>query len=409
MKSKIVLFTLTVMMGLSQLTLQSQIAVNNDDSDPDPSAMLDVKSTSHGMLIPRMTASERDAIGSPADGLIVFVTTDSSFYYKRANGWVKLVAGADDDWVISGNNIYSNVSGNVGIGLNNPQNLLHVSHLSSGATVAKFETSSETYIEIKGGSRIWGLVSDNSPDVFRIRDVTMGGSGSDRFAIDANGYVGIGITAPTTRLDVDGQIRIRGGNPGNYKVLTSDANGMGSWGPNFSLKFPDGVFPMTPVTYDFYNGNFNVPQGKNLYITNIYSTSAGNVLTYNGMPLHFGYNNYDVWHTFEGPLILAGGMTLSGYNGVVINGFLADATVNPVVNNTGLTVPSGYVLVVTSVCTGNNTSRQLTINGQLVYYSRGNNGYTSAHLNGIKLPLLVGPNESISFNGGTINGYFMPQ
>jgi len=43
------------------------------NSDPDPSAMLDVKSTTKGMLVPRMAATERNAIISPAKGLIVFV------------------------------------------------------------------------------------------------------------------------------------------------------------------------------------------------------------------------------------------------------------------------------------------------------------------------------------------------
>ena len=38
----------------------SQVAINNDGSNPDSSAMLDVKSTSKGFLPPRMTTAERD-------------------------------------------------------------------------------------------------------------------------------------------------------------------------------------------------------------------------------------------------------------------------------------------------------------------------------------------------------------
>jgi hypothetical protein len=48
-----------------------------------------------------------------------------------------------------------------------------------------------------------------------------------RFYVDGN--TGLGIASPTQRLDMDGQIRIRGGNPGPGKVLTSDAEGTGSW------------------------------------------------------------------------------------------------------------------------------------------------------------------------------------
>ena len=47
--------------------------------------------------------------------------------------------------------------------------------------------------------------------------------------INKSGNVGIGITAPTAKLEVAGQIKITGGTPGANKVLTSDASGLASW------------------------------------------------------------------------------------------------------------------------------------------------------------------------------------
>ncbi|MBW6534207.1 MAG: hypothetical protein K0B11_04320 [Mariniphaga sp.] len=44
-----------------------------------------------------------------------------------------------------------------------------------------------------------------------------------------NGNVGIGPANPTAKLEVGGQVKITGGNPGSGKVLTSDANGLASW------------------------------------------------------------------------------------------------------------------------------------------------------------------------------------
>ncbi len=51
-----------------------QVIVSAGDSDPDASAMLEVKSAVKGFLPPRMTAAQRDAIVAPAAGLMVFCT-----------------------------------------------------------------------------------------------------------------------------------------------------------------------------------------------------------------------------------------------------------------------------------------------------------------------------------------------
>ncbi len=52
-------------------------------------------------------------------------------------------------------------------------------------------------------------------------------SGSNIYRLSGN--VGIGTSSPSTDLDVDGRIRIRGGSPGVGKILTSDATGLASW------------------------------------------------------------------------------------------------------------------------------------------------------------------------------------
>jgi len=53
---KNLLFLLIIAIGMHA---HSQVAINNDGSLPDNSAILDVKSTNKGMLLPRMTmASE---------------------------------------------------------------------------------------------------------------------------------------------------------------------------------------------------------------------------------------------------------------------------------------------------------------------------------------------------------------
>lgn len=55
---------------------------------PDPSAQLEVSSTTKGFLPPRMNAAQRDDIVSPATGLVVYNTTANVLEYKTASGWV---------------------------------------------------------------------------------------------------------------------------------------------------------------------------------------------------------------------------------------------------------------------------------------------------------------------------------
>ncbi len=57
---------------ITGMGVYAQIAINTDSSSPDNSAMLDVKSTTMGILIPRMSFIEQNAIVSPAEGLMVF-------------------------------------------------------------------------------------------------------------------------------------------------------------------------------------------------------------------------------------------------------------------------------------------------------------------------------------------------
>ena len=68
-----ILFFLFALCTASALHAQS-VGINSDGSLPDGSAILDVKSTTKGLLIPRMTVTQRIAIAFPATGLLVYQT-----------------------------------------------------------------------------------------------------------------------------------------------------------------------------------------------------------------------------------------------------------------------------------------------------------------------------------------------
>ncbi|MCF8378358.1 MAG: tail fiber protein [Bacteroidales bacterium] len=128
---KINLLLITILITTS-FSLTAQVAVTPDGSSADASAMMDVKSTDKGMLIPRMTANERDLIGSPATGLLVYVTGDNNFYYYDGAAWKQFSGGSDGDWIVNGSNMSSAVSGNVGIGQPNPSEKLDVNGTIKG-------------------------------------------------------------------------------------------------------------------------------------------------------------------------------------------------------------------------------------------------------------------------------------
>lgn len=70
---KLSLLFIAYYISMSLLYAQN-VGINADGSVPANSAMLDVKSTSKGFLLPRMTTLERNAISNPENGLMVFCT-----------------------------------------------------------------------------------------------------------------------------------------------------------------------------------------------------------------------------------------------------------------------------------------------------------------------------------------------
>ena len=65
---------------------------------PAASAALEVKSTTGGLLLPRMTAAQRDAVPSPTNGLLVFQTDGTAgLYYYIGSGWVNATTGLVPD------------------------------------------------------------------------------------------------------------------------------------------------------------------------------------------------------------------------------------------------------------------------------------------------------------------------
>ena len=88
MKKKSILLT-TLALGLLTTSLVAQ-------SNVDPSAALEIDSSTKGFLPPRMTTAQRDAIPNPAVGLIIYNTSTQkiNYFHGSTNSWEVLESSA---------------------------------------------------------------------------------------------------------------------------------------------------------------------------------------------------------------------------------------------------------------------------------------------------------------------------
>jgi len=83
------LTTFAVTLSLFLLVKVGAVAqVGIGTTNPESSSILDISSSTKGLLMPRMTTAERGAITTPVNGLIVYDTDQSSFYYYDSSAWV---------------------------------------------------------------------------------------------------------------------------------------------------------------------------------------------------------------------------------------------------------------------------------------------------------------------------------
>ena len=123
--------------------LFAQIGIGT--TTPHASSALEIASTNSGILIPRMTQVQRDAIATPVTGLLIYQTDNTAgFYYYTGVIWTTF-GGIDTDWTIhaNGTDMFNANTGNVGVGTNTPTTKLHVENTGGVAIdlTQDFETA----------------------------------------------------------------------------------------------------------------------------------------------------------------------------------------------------------------------------------------------------------------------------
>ena len=82
--------TICILLSGAQYAISQNISVNNTGAAPDATAVLDVAATNKGLLIPRLSATQRSAISSPAAGLFIFNTSANKLEYWNGSAWIQL-------------------------------------------------------------------------------------------------------------------------------------------------------------------------------------------------------------------------------------------------------------------------------------------------------------------------------
>ncbi|MBL7729256.1 MAG: hypothetical protein JNM68_16290, partial [Dinghuibacter sp.] len=180
----------------------SGVSINNTGAVANGSAILDISSTTKGILVPRMTTAQRDAIPAPATGLLLFDTNLGAFVFYNGTNWTNINSSGVSEWNFSGNNIYNNNTGNVGIGTSSPTARLTV---DSSIMVDQLN-SNQGFLDRSS------LYFGSDKKVGIVRSFLTGSSGRNglgfftnntrRLTIDSTGQVGINTINPLQTLHV---------------------------------------------------------------------------------------------------------------------------------------------------------------------------------------------------------------
>jgi hypothetical protein len=292
---------------LAGSSVYGQVSVTTDGSEADSSAMLDVKSTTSGLLIPRMTEAQCNAIVKPANGLLIYCTDDDHFYVNRGTplspDWA---AVSSSDLSGSGITDYttrwqsSNILGTGIIRDNNstvgvsaapdPSYRLKVDG-GGGITAVSGRYDANHYGDIgtanygvagynvgttSGNAGVYGNNNSNSlgtPGVYGTNSTALGGGLYD-LANSANGVVGLASNGSSYHFGVFGSRFDAALGPSAGVIGSVDYNNQNKpWG---ALGFQDAV----QVEYaGYFQGNINITGG--LMDGNGYGV-AGSALLSNG-------------------------------------------------------------------------------------------------------------------------------
>ncbi len=144
MKKKFLASSVAIFCLLLNFDVYTQgVAISSTGTSNDPSAILDINCSNQGVLLPRMTEAQRDAIKSPAEGLVLYNLTTNTFNFFNGSGWIEMQSTfvtASSGAISPGNSIAINTTGA------SPHNsaILDISSTTKGVLLPRTTTGSVT-------------------------------------------------------------------------------------------------------------------------------------------------------------------------------------------------------------------------------------------------------------------------
>jgi len=212
---------------------------------PVPQAMLEVRSTNSGVLIPRMTSTQRIGIASPPAGLLLFDSTVNRIYGRDASFWRYFLD--DSYWRLTNNNskVY-NLTDSIGINTSSPDERLHVvsdMQLNNGnATLTESSGSNSKIIFDYTGTGVNGYSHqlnflDGGIRSGNLQFINSSAAGQDKLVLDiastslnvqSNGVTYFDAASPTIQLQTTGIdkgfVQIAGN---DFRIGTNSSNDNG--------------------------------------------------------------------------------------------------------------------------------------------------------------------------------------
>lgn len=205
MKNRIGYFLVSlILIIMSIIDVNAQGNVSIGANPPDASAMLDIQSSSLGLLIPRMTQANRPAPASAAQGLMIFNLTTNKFNYFDGTDWQEFIGGVSP-WVTTGNSITTAWNGTTGsfLGTSNNRPLV-IGTTDASAQSIQFWTNNTEKIRLTGDGKL--AVGLTNPlgfiDVKQPNTLEAGDAPALNIIRDNNGGV-ISSTYPVVRIIQD--------------------------------------------------------------------------------------------------------------------------------------------------------------------------------------------------------------